>query len=160
MFGDEKINKDDLPEEIRAALREAEESAKKSGQLMTKALDMVVLHVKKKAKADGIEPHELDNVVTPMANFMGGWTPVVIPFEIRDGGPNDGKRIIALCVQLPDKKTVMPMLQVADFDTIATAKYAGKEEIEIILPQDSSGIGWQKTVSETMEQYMKIHGGD
>lgn len=160
MFGDEKINKADLPEEIQAALDVAGKAANESARLMTEALNMVVAHVRKKAKSDGIEPHELDNVVTPMANFMGGWTPVVIPFEIRDGGPNDGKRIIALCVQLADKKTVMPMLQVADFDTIATAKYAGKEEIEIILPEDSSGIGWQKTVSDTVEQYGKIHGGD
>ena len=154
------INPDDLPENIKMLFEEADELGKVASKKMGESLNALNDYLRNKTmRDDNIRPHELDNAIMPISNLMHGYKPVVAPFEIR-GGPDDGKRIVTLCVQLADNKTVMPVLQVPDFDILNEAEYVGSiEEMELVLPEDAEGIGWQKTVSEHVESYLKIHGG-
>lgn len=144
----------DLPEEITQKM---EELSRQNMELMKEIADYLAQKVR---KDEGIEEHELENALGPISQIAMGYKPAVVPFEVR-GGPEDGKRIVTLCVQLQDDETVMPVLQVPDFHVLDSAEYVGShEEIEIILPDDGVGIGWQKTILDTIEEYEKLYGGN
>lgn len=155
------ISVDDLPDDLQKKMEavslELEIATKRSMAVFVE----ISKHIEQKAASDdGISEHELRNAINPVMALASGYRPVVIPFEIR-GGEDDGKRLITLCVMLADDKTVMPVLQVPDFDVLADAEYIGSiDGLEVILPEDAEGVDWQKTVSETVEEYIKIHGGE
>ena len=151
------------PEELPSRLKELRSKAAHLLECLAPMLvelkDGEAEHQQRKTMADeGIEEHEFLNAYMPILNFQSAHKPVVCAFEVRDGGPMDGKRIVTLCVLLADGKTVMPVLQVPDFDMIAGAQYVGTKEREVILPEDSVGIAWQETINKTYNEYMNPEG--
>lgn len=156
----EKFSIDDIPPELRlkmdAVEAQLEAATRRSLEVMA---EIAKAAEQKTAREENISENELRNALNPVMAIAGGCKPIAIPFEVR-GGENDGKRLITLCVMLADGKTVMPVLQVPDFDVLANAEYIGSiEGLEVILPEDSAGTDWQKTISETVDRYAKIHGG-
>ena len=120
--------------------------------IVRRALDAMSSHAKRKMMSEeNVAEHEIDNVFNPLMHIMRGWAPAVVPLEVR-GGKNDGKRIITLCVKLADKKTVLPVLQVPDFDMLNQAEYIGSiDGLQVMIPEDQEGVGWQKEVAEMVE---------
>lgn len=155
------LNPDNFPPEIQEMMRDASKKSEVAARASIKVVEAMAEHSKRKLMLEeSIAEHELDNAINPITHIMHGWTPAVVPFEIK-GGVNDGKRIVALCVKLADGKTVLPVLQVPDFDMLAKAQYIGsKDDLEIIIPPDQEGVGWQKEVGDMVEEYNKIYGGD
>lgn len=152
---------EDVPPELRDLYRKVEVLIAKTAPILDELNQGMEKHATCEAMKDGnLQEHEVQNAYMPVINFKQGYSPAVCAFEVRDGGPMDGKRIVTLCVQLADQKTVMPVLQVPDFDMIAGAEYVGTKEIELLLPEDSEGVGWQEIISDTNEEYKNIHGGE
>ena len=147
------MNLGDLPEELRQELKNLSDM---NMAALKKVADYMASKVERE---EGIEEYELENSLGPISQIAMGYKPAVVPFEVR-GGPDDGKRLVTLCVQLADGKTVMPVLQVPDFHVLESAEYVGsKDDLEILLPEDGIGIGWQRVISDTVEEYGKLHGG-
>jgi len=150
MFGD----REEIPDEAKVLLD-------KAARITHQAMEIMADRAKKHTVSEGLEEHEVENSMVPVSNLaMGTWSPRLCAFEVMDAGQNEGRRIIALCVQLADGKTVMPVLQVADFDMISRSEYLGDSDINIIIPEDSSGVGWQKTIGDTLAKFKAIHGDD
>lgn len=155
------INLEDLPPELQQKMDAVEADMKSVVDKGVGVLSEIETFFRNKVQSDdGLADYELDNAFQPIVNLSSGYRPAVVPFEIR-GGEHDGKRLITLCVILADEKTVMPVLQVPDFAVIEQAEYVGSmEEIEVILPEDLEGRDWQKTVAETVKEYISIYGGN
>ena len=155
------INMEDLPPELKQKLEQSQVELKAVMDKSMDLMDEVGTFFRNKVQSDdGLADYEMDNAFLPIMNLSQGYRPAVVPFEIR-GGENDGKRLITLFVLLADEKTVMPVLQVADFAVIEQAEYVGSiEDLEVMLPEDLIGQDWQKTIADTVKEYKVIHGGN
>jgi len=154
------VNMEDIPDDLKKRMESVELSMRSVMDQGMEVMNEIESFFRSKVERDdGITEDELENAIQPVSNLSQGYRPAVVPFEIR-GGESDGKRLITLCVMLADGKTVMPVLQVPDFAVIEQAEYVGSmDDLQVILPDDPEGRGWQETVSETVKEYQILHGG-
>lgn len=143
-----------LPKDLRDLYLEAEATAQEAATAFADLKFKIDAWSAQETKCiHNLQQHEFDNALMPLQNLKDGFRPAVLPFEIRDGGPLDGKRIITLCIVLPGKKAVMPVLQVPDFDLLSQSVCASSHPFELILPADGEGKNWQSIISETVKEY-------